>query len=196
MPPASQKFCFATLVPSKYDILSPSICLIQSGHPTNFWLDTSSYERALACSCNFGILMVCSKFDLYIFVHLCSIESLELSLAWQRRLHNWNSDKQPTSNQNSSTLSKHTLRGWSIHGERLGERLAIRVPRTYNCVVPLAVRKTLRTVLDACLQLPENPDLPRWFQAKMTFQVNLSDTKRAHRQNVYRITFRNHLQLR
>ena len=108
------------------------------------------------------------------------------SLAWQRRLHNWNSDKQPTSNQNSSTLSKHTLRGWSIHGERLGERLAIRVPRTYNCVVPLAVRKTLRTALDACLQLPENPDLPRWFQAKMTFQVNLSDTKRAQTFNIDR----------
>jgi hypothetical protein len=68
----------------------------------------------------------------------------------------------------------------------LGERLAIRVPRTYNCVVPLAVRKTLRTVLDACLQLPENPDLPRWFQAKMTFQVNLSDTKRAQTFNIDR----------
>ena len=49
---------------------------------------------------------------------------------------------------------------------------------TVYCV-PLAVRKTLRTVLHACLQLPENPALPRWFQAEMTFQVSLSDTKRA-----------------
>jgi hypothetical protein len=191
MPPASQKFCFATLVPSKYDILSPSICLTQSGHPTNFgW--TLQVTKGLLHAL---VILAFSWIALKI-VDLCSIESL----AWQRRLHNWNSDKQPTSNQNSSTLSprfsKHTLPGWSIHGERLGERLAIRVPRTYNCVVPLAVRKTLRTVLDACLQLPENPDLPRWFQAKMTFQVNLSDTKRAHRQDVYRITFRNHLQLR
>ena len=183
MPPASQKFCFATLVPSKYDISSPSICLIQSRHPTKFgWTHqvTKRYVKALACSCNLGILMVCSQ-----FVDLCS------QLKQRQTAH----IKSKFEYSISKILQAYTS-GLEYPWCKVG--LAIRVPRTCNCVltVPLAVRKTLRTVLDACLQLPENPDLPRWFQAKMTFRVNLSDTKRAHRQDVCRITFRNHLQLR
>ena len=133
-------------------------------------------------SCNFGILMVCSSICWSLFYRVTGMTTLSSQLRQTAHIIKSNFQKNRV-----LYLQDSPLRG-SIHGERFGERLTIRVPWSYDCVltctdcVPLAVRKTLRTVLHACLQLPENPALPRWFQAEMTFQVSLSDTKRAHRQ--------------